>query len=78
MILTLISPSGERWAFKFAAVRPATVALVLGVWVGKTFPQEQEIVSSVIRPLLHQKVPKGKALLNHQVTSGWQAMLANP
>lgn len=74
MILTLISPSGERWSINPA---PET-GTEWAEWIA-TLPVDQESAAHPLVMLRNSKVipEKGKCLLAHTQT-GWQAILANP
>lgn len=74
MILTLISPSGERWSLDPAPQN----ALELAAWLA-TLPVDQKPAALALVLLRDQRTlpPKGKSLLAHTRT-GWQAILSNP
>jgi len=70
VILTLISPAGERWSaalceFQADAIRELSIEQIRNA-------------KAAITPLLNAPLPpKGKSLLSHKAT-GWQAILSNP
>jgi hypothetical protein len=76
MILTVISPTGERWSVDPA---PSGTLADAAAWVCLTLKEaDRSEAISAIRPLIGKDAPSGKSLLNHRKDSGWQAILANP
>ena len=69
MILTFISPSGERWSFDVTSDAGQRAA---AEWLADR-PEAQAAWAR----LMDRQVPKGKALLAH-VASGWQCIASNP
>jgi hypothetical protein len=78
MILTVISPTRERWSVDPA---PATIN-ELHDWIYQTFISRGDVLEGEVfaaaHPILLKEIPKGKSLLNHRKDSGWQAIISNP
>ena len=72
MILTLISPAGERWSIKPAPDTGAEWAVwLLSLHVDKGAAKPLVMLRQSPTP------PKGKSILARTKT-GWQAILSNP
>lgn len=75
MILSLISPSGERWI-----IDPApSPGRAWAEWLVTLDGLDHDAASEPLMILLGQRIfpPKGKAVVA-QTKRGWQAILSNP